>query len=66
MITRAVLEAKRELYIRERERISAEIFAFNGAIGAIDDLLQLLDATDATSQPEHDAATDAAKEITDG
>ena len=67
MITRAVLNAKRESYIQERERISAEAHVFNGAIGAIDDLLTIMDKADAAREDANiDAATDAAKENTDG
>lgn len=65
MITRSVLEAKRGLYIQERERLSAEIFALNGAIGAMEDLLRLLDDTDAATKANNDAA-EAAEENKDG
>jgi len=42
MITRAILEAQRSLYVKGREEAIASISAFNGAIECIDNLLELV------------------------
>ena len=60
MISREVLKAQRELYVKGREQALAQ---FAGALECIDNLLALLDEADAAREiPTNDAATEAAKE----
>ena len=53
MITREVLNAQRELYIKGREKAATAVAAFGGAIECVDNLLVLLDQADA-AQPTED------------
>jgi len=63
VITREVLNAQRELYVKGREQAITSISAFNGAIECIDNLLALLDQADAAQETlNSNAATEAAKE----
>ena len=62
MISREVLNAQRELYVKGREQALA---SFGGALECIDNLLRLLDEADAAHPTENsNAATDAAEEHT--
>jgi len=66
MISREVLNAQRDLYVKGREQAVASVSAFNGAIECIDNLLGLLDQADAAKEKQNtDAAQGAAKEIQD-
>ena len=56
MISRDVLKAQRELYVKGREQAVASISAFNGAIEALDDLLRLCDEYDAAQDKTHSDA----------
>jgi len=65
MITRPILEAQREQYVRDRaqavadsDRAAARVNAFNGAIEAIDNLLNIC----AREEEAQAAATSAASE----
>jgi len=65
VISRAVLNAQREQYVKGREQAVASVSAFNGAIEAIDNLLGLCDEYDAAQANRQDnAATVAAEEHT--
>ena len=60
MISREVLNAQRELYVKGREQALA---SFGGALECIDNLLRLLDEADAAQETlNSNAATEAAKE----
>jgi len=60
MISREVLKAQRDLYVKGREQTLAH---FAGALECIDNLLKLYDEADAARAiTTNDAAIDAAKE----
>ena len=58
MITRPILEAQRKLYLQGREKAIADVNAFNGAIKAIDDLLDLCAQKEQAAADERQADAD--------